>query len=377
MKAATSAGLLGLFPAFAGVGGIERSGRLAWEGIVNYLSQGEEFGDAYLFCYSGNMRRSEQQWAKDKGRSAEDESSVPQNSRFAVFASSKPRAVLKALRRRWPVGLVLVWHVGLMKLLPFLGAFQARIVLFLHGIEAWRPQGWLTRTLLSRVDLFLSNSEYTWQRFSSLNPSFAGKLHQTVHLGIGSPVDAPTASPAHSPAVLMVGRLMRGEDYKGHRELIRAWPLVLRRIPDAELWIAGDGDLRPELEKVATDLGIGNRVRFFGRVTESEKENLLTKCRCLAMPSRGEGFGLVYLEAMRLGRPCLVSTLDAGREVVNPPEAGLAADPDNPEALAGAIVRLLTPGPEWDQWARQAQARYEAHFTARHFQERLIRALFG
>ena len=95
------------------------------------------------------------------------------------------------------------------------------------------------------------------------------------------------------------------------------------------------------------------------------------------MPSRGEGFGLVYLEAMRVGRPCLVSTLDAGREVVNPPEAGLAVDPDNREELADAICRLLGDGPEWQQWSKQARQRYEQNFTAKHFQDRLMTALFG
>jgi glycosyltransferase involved in cell wall biosynthesis len=110
-------------------------------------------------------------------------------------------------------------------------------------------------------------------------------------------------------------------------------------------------------------------------VSEDEKQNLLARCRCLALPSRSEGFGLVYLEAMRLGRPCLVSTLDAGREVVNPPEAGLAANPDSPQPLAEAVCRLLTSGPEWNQWSMQARRRYEDYFTARHFQERHLQAL--
>src|SRR6185369_351165 len=91
---------------------------------------------------------------------------------------------------------------------------------------------------------------------------------------------------------------------------------------------------------------------------------------------RSEGFGLVYLEAMRAGRPCLVSTLDAGREVVNPPEAGLAADPADRQALAAALCRLITPGAEWDRWSEQARLRYEGQFTARHFQERLVKAVF-
>jgi len=175
----------------------------------------------------------------------------------------------------------------------------------------------------------------------------------------------------------MLSRLSKGEDYKGHREVINAWPRVLEKTPDAELWIAGDGDLRSDLERLVAEQGLQNKVRFWGHVAEEKKQQLLEQSRCLLMPSRGEGFGLVYLEAMRLGRPCLVSTLDAGREVVNPPEAGLSADPDNNEELAGTICPLLADGPEWHQWSTQARRRYEENFTAKHFQERLLAALFS
>jgi glycosyltransferase involved in cell wall biosynthesis len=102
---------------------------------------------------------------------------------------------------------------------------------------------------------------------------------------------------------------------------------------------------------------------------------LIAEARCLVLPSKGEGFGLVYLEAMRLGRPCLSSTLDAGREVVNPPEAGLAVDPDDAMALSDAVVRLLNRGPEWERWSASAKARYESSFTAAHFEQRLVCAL--
>ncbi len=94
------------------------------------------------------------------------------------------------------------------------------------------------------------------------------------------------------------------------------------------------------------------------------------------MPSRGEGFGLVYLEAMRLGRPCLVSTVDSGHEVVNPPEAGLAVSREDPNEIADAVISLMTPGPAWARWSAQARARYEAEFTAGRFHQRLLAALF-
>jgi phosphatidylinositol alpha-1,6-mannosyltransferase len=271
--------------------------------------------------------------------------------------------------------MVLVWHLQLLKLLPFFRLPRAKVVLFMHGTEVWPRQDWLTRRLLRRVDLFLSNSDYTWRRFAAANREFARAPHRLVHLGIGAPLPGPVPALASPPRALMVGRLTKSQDYKGHREVIGAWPGVLRRVPGAELWIAGEGDLRGDLERLAAARGVGGRVRFFGPVTEARKEALLAGSRCLALPSRGEGFGLVYLEAMRLGRPCLVGTADAGREVVAPPGAGLAADPGQPGALAGALGRLLTPGAEWAAWSAAARARYDRYFTARHFQERLTAAI--
>jgi len=94
------------------------------------------------------------------------------------------------------------------------------------------------------------------------------------------------------------------------------------------------------------------------------------------MPSQGDGFGLVYLEAMRMGRPCLVSNLDAGREVVNPPEGGLAVDPHAPNDIAEAMQSLLSQGAEWDRWSALARARYESRFTGDHFRQRLTSVLF-
>jgi phosphatidylinositol alpha-1,6-mannosyltransferase len=174
----------------------------------------------------------------------------------------------------------------------------------------------------------------------------------------------------------MIGRLLRSEDYKGHRELLAAWPAVQGRVPGAELWVAGDGDLRTELEGLARRTLPAGAARFWGSVPDAEKERLLRRARCLVLPSRSEGFGLVYLEAMRLGRPCLVSSLDAGREVVNPPEAGLAVDPRRPDELAAAVARLLAASaPEWRGWSAQARGRYERGFTAAHFQDRLAAAL--
>jgi phosphatidyl-myo-inositol dimannoside synthase len=289
--------------------------------------------------------------------------------------TSKLRALLGAVGQGRRTDVLLVWHLHLMKLMPVLKLPKARVAVFLHGIEAWRPQGTLMDLLLDNVDVFLPNTEFTWNQFRKHNPHLRSPVHKTIHLGMGLPLRTASPKAAQAPAVLMIGRLDRGEDYKGHRQMIAAWRLVVERVPGATLWIIGDGNLRPDLEALARQSAPAASVQFFGKVPNPTKEQLLADCRCVAMPSRGEGFGLVYLEAMRVGRPCLVSDADAGREVVNPPEAGIAVDPDKPEGLVNAVQRMLTPGPEWDRWSIQARARYEAHFTSAHFHRRLLTAL--
>jgi phosphatidylinositol alpha-1,6-mannosyltransferase len=231
------------------------------------------------------------------------------------------------------------------------------------------------RLLLRRVDLFLSNSDHTWNRFVTNYPAVRSAPRRTVHLGVGVPARGEIAAPSHTPIAVMIGRLVRSEGYKGHREVIDAWPQVVERVPGAELWIIGDGDLRPDLEATARQRGVTGYVRFLGALPDAAKDEALIRSRCLLMPSRGEGFGLVYLEAMRVGRPCLVSTLDAGREVVNPPEAGLAVDPADLRQVVEAVSRLLTPGQEWESWSVRARQRYEERFTAAHFEQRLVRAV--
>jgi phosphatidylinositol alpha-1,6-mannosyltransferase len=255
-----------------------------------------------------------------------------------------------------------------------IGTRGRRTYLFLHGIEAWCSSNALTRRFLERIDVFLTNSDFTWRRFLEAHPDCEGAAHRTVHLGLGEP-EARIDCPGDVPAAAIVGRMFKTEGYKGHAELIRAWPLVLQRIPAAELWVVGGGDGLDDLKDLAATTGISERVRFFGLVSDTEKEELLRRSRCLVLPSCGEGFGLVYLEAMRLGRPCLSSTHDAGMEVVNPPQAGISVDPGDPRGLAEAVAELLTPGAGWQRRAENARSRYESDFTAVHFQRRLVDAL--
>jgi phosphatidyl-myo-inositol dimannoside synthase len=350
--------LFGFFPNIQPnrFGGVEASGRLAWQALQEAVHARAE--TATLFCY---------EW----------DGTVQEQGGFErIVARTKAQAIWQALRVQAKPRTILVWHLAMLKLVPFLRAPHARVVVFLHGIEAWRAQDKLTQRVLPRVNLFLSNSQFTYERFLQFQPGVRNIAHRVVPLGLDAP-DPIVAAPANPPGALMVSRLERGEDYKGHRELIGVWQRVRATIPDAKLWIAGEGTLRADLEALTREHNVSASVKFFGRISETKKQELLRDCRLFAMPSWGEGFGLVYLEAMRVGRPCLVSDCDAGVQVVNPPEAGLAVNPADADALVEALTRLLHNDAQWNQWSQAARRRYETNFTAEQFQTRIVSAVLN
>lgn len=338
--------ILFVSPAFDNeYGGVQASAQIAWTG----LCQNESTCQSELLTY------------------------LPRTGRAKFI--SKLSFLIQTARVGTGFDVILIWHLALLKALSLLRTGTTQVAVFLHGIEAWQPLDRLTSHLLSKADLLLHNSEHTWCRFVEANPSFACHRHERVALGIGSAVKQCAPEPTIPPAALMLGRLDPRENYKGHAEVIEAWPFVRSVMPSAELWIAGNGPLIPSLKNLVERLKMQACVRFFGAVSEERKQLLLAQSRCLALPSRGEGFGLAYLEAMRLGRPCLVSQSDAGREVVAPPDAGIAVDVEDRMAVAAALVPLLREGDRWRTLSQNARRRYEAHFTAAHFQHRLMRTL--
>jgi phosphatidylinositol alpha-1,6-mannosyltransferase len=121
-------------------------------------------------------------------------------------------------------------------------------------------------------------------------------------------------------------------------------------VPDAEYWIVGGGDDRPRLESRAQELGIATSVRFLGSVSPEELAVCYDKCCVFAMPARteldadtprGEGFGIVFLEAMVRGKPVLGPRVGAPAEFIRSGEHGLLVDPASAAEVAGALIELL------------------------------------
>jgi glycosyltransferase involved in cell wall biosynthesis len=161
------------------------------------------------------------------------------------------------------------------------------------------------------------------------------------------------------------------ERYKGHEELIRVWPRVRLERPGLRLVLLGDGDDRPRLEGLAGPRPEG--IEFLGAVDDATRDRYLRRCRCFCLPARGEGLGLAYLEAMRLGKPVLAGDKDAGREVVVDGLTGRTVDPlDEAELFCGV---LDVSGPSAEEMGAAGRRRFEEQFDYDRFLGRFSRHL--
>jgi glycosyltransferase involved in cell wall biosynthesis len=142
------------------------------------------------------------------------------------------------------------------------------------------------------------------------------------------------------PGSRVVGVVARLEPEKGHQTLIDAWPHVLRSVPDAYLLVVGEGSMRDSLEHRAAANRVAHRVVFTGR--RDDVPAVTAAFDVAVLPSHREAQGLSILEAMALSRPVVASDVGGIPEMVEDGVTGVLVPHDQPEALAAAIVRLLT-----------------------------------
>jgi phosphatidylinositol alpha-1,6-mannosyltransferase len=252
----------------------------------------------------------------------------------------------------------------------------ARVTAVLCGIEAWVPLRKAESWALERADL-IAISQHTVTRFKTANPAFASTDVAVCHPGLPDlpgPPALPDLPGPPAPPALIVARMSADERYKGHDELLDVWPALLARKPDARLVVAGDGTDRRRLESRAASLGLSHAVTFAGRVGDRELAALYEQCRFLVMPSRDEGFGLVFLEAMRAGKAC-VGANGAAEEIIRHGVTGLIVDPDKPDDLAAFVFTLFDQPEACVRFGAAGRERFLSTFTDACFQARLAQAL--
>ena len=163
---------------------------------------------------------------------------------------------------------------------------------------------------------------------------FDGESFEIVHYGI-DPDGEPRPYAGEVPRLLCVGRLI---PIKGHVVLLRAFAAAKQELPGLQLDIAGRGPLEPALKALVRELGVAHAVHFLGHV--SPIQSAIERSAVVVVPSMGEGFGMVALEAMERARPVIAAAIGGLGELVRDGETGLLVPPGEAEPLRDAIVRL-------------------------------------
>ncbi len=252
-----------------------------------------------------------------------------------------------------------------------LGGRKARpFAVWMHGIEIWHalPRGNLR--LLRAADRLLVNSSFTLRTHQEIH----GPIERAHVCWLGTEEDEAPDRPADfagPPTALILGRIDGLAPYKGHAELINAWTDVVAAIPKARLVIAGGGPGFAATKGAVGQSPVVANIDLLGFVAEGSLHELLRSAHVFAMPSRKEGFGLVYVEAMRYGLPVIASVHDAAPEVNLHRETGFNIDLDRKGDLSEHLIHLLRSTDLCRAMGQAGFKRWHENFRWSRFQQRL------
>ena len=223
-----------------------------------------------------------------------------------------------------------------------------RYYLLAHGIEVWRPFSLAERIALRGAARVFCISEFTRRELLRRCPLPEDRLVVVPNALDPSFAIQPGLPPAECPPVILTAaRLTSADRYKGVDDLIAAMPAILAAEPAARLRVVGRGDDQQRLEALARNLGLaGGPVYFFGYVTDRQLQAEMAACRLFALPSGREGFGLVFLEAMAHGRPCLGARAGGVPEIITD-QTGVLVEFGNVASVAAGCIGALRR--DWPQ----------------------------
>lgn len=239
----------------------------------------------------------------------------------------------------------------------------------------YTPHGWSIGSRLSpRLGAIFSLAEKVAERWSaaiicvcedekrlalSKRIAAADKL-LVVHNGVADVARELRARPAQAP--VRICSIARFAPPKDHRTLLAA--LAALRSQSWELDLVGDGPLEEEMRRLASQLGLAERVRFLGYVADPAP--VLAGAQVFVLSSRSEAFPRSVLEALRAGLPVVASAVGGVGEAVTDGINGLLVPAGNPELLAAALERLLADAPLRKSMGARARAAYERRFRLKY-----------
>ncbi|MGQ9866415.1 MAG: glycosyltransferase family 4 protein [Pseudanabaenaceae cyanobacterium] len=282
-------------------------------------------------------------------------------ARRAVF--DRPTAILCAHGNFAPLALQLHQVLGI----PY--------GLTAYGVEAWgegpsqpwQQARWIWSISTYTGDRLVADRRVDPNRIALLPCTFAA---ERFTVGPKPQYLAERYGVTGGRVLLTVARLAARERYKGVDRVLQVLPQLLPQVPDVYYLVAGKGDDLPRLQALAASLGVSDRVRFAGFVPDGELPDLYRLCDVFVMPSTGEGFGIVFLEALASGKPVIGGNRDGTTEALAHGRLGTLIDPEDPAALLQALVDALQTADQPEAPHQRRQRAIET-FGPDRFRQRL------
>lgn len=292
-------------------------------------------------------------------------------------------AALKAARRK--AKLVLAGHPNLAPVVRLMKLVAPRMksIVCTHGVEVWEPLPTMRRAALRKANLVLAPSQYTADHVKG-DQGVAAERMRVQPWALDPQFEALAANGANSgpppnfpkgQVILTVGRWLMSERYKGMDTLITALPKLLTRWPDLQLVAVGQGDDKDWLGDLAEENGVQRHVHFLTGLSYAQLAACYAACDVFALPSRGEGFGLVYLEAMACGKPVIGGAHGGAPEVIEDGVTGYLVQHGDAVQLATSIETLLANPELAREMGRRGKQRVENEFRFSVFSKSLKKIL--
>jgi phosphatidyl-myo-inositol dimannoside synthase len=222
--------------------------------------------------------------------------------------------------------------------------------ILVYGVDAWDVKDPIKQKALKAAAKIVSISGYTSDRLlkeQNLDPNQISLLPVTFDANRFEIAPKPKflleryGLAPDQPIILTVARLARDDGYKGYDQVIRALPQIRQQIPNIHYLIVGKGDDRHRIEQLVQSLNLQDDVTLTGFIPDQELVAHYNLCDAFAMPSKGEGFGIVYLEALSCGKPTLGGNQDGAIDALCHGKLGALINPDDVNQIAEVLIQIL------------------------------------
>lgn len=277
-------------------------------------------------------------------------------SAFKGFGRRKAAFVLQSIHQGTQSAIVILSHINLLSVGYAIKQLHPKtnLVLLAHGIEVWQSMPMWKRRMLKACDLILPVSEFTRNKMIKVHGVAKGRL--TVINNCLDPFLPPCLKKEKSRKLLQrygfttehkilftLTRLSFKERYKGYDEVMMAVKSLKKEEPNLRYLIAGNYDTREKvrLDRIVEQQGLQNEIVFAGFIPDEELAEHFSLADAYIMPSRKEGFGIVFIEALYYGLPVIAGNVDGSVDAVANGEMGFLVNPDNPVQIKSAVKQIL------------------------------------